>query len=176
MPGKPCILYVVLSFELELCVLQLIQMGKSEFWILNSEAEAALDHQIQNFLSPDILVESHHAWIHRIHLPIYSQKKEVWGFRMILNLTELNRFIVYHHFKMDNVESCVHLMKPIYFMASIERSDAYFSVPVDPSHKNTLEFYGKRDSISSLVLQKDSHVLLGYSLTFSNLCSRVYDV
>ena len=95
---------------------------------------------------------------------------------MILNLTELNRVIVYHHFKMDNVESCVHLMKPIYFMASIDHSDAYYSVPSDPSHKNTLDFYGKGDSISSLVLQKDSRVLLGYSLTFSNLCSRIYDL
>lgn len=44
-------------------------------------------------------------------------------------------------------------------MASIDHSDAYFSVPVDPSHKNTLDFYGKGDYISSLVLQKDSHVL-----------------
>lgn len=52
------------------------------------------------------------SWIHRIHLPIFSQKKEVWGFRMILNLTELNRFIVYHHFKMENVESCVHWWNP----------------------------------------------------------------
>ena len=78
--------------------------------------------------------------------------------------------------KKKSVESCVLLMKPIYFMASIDHSDAYFSVPVDPSHKNTLDFYGKGDYISSLVLQKDSHVLLGYSITFSNLCSCIYDL
>ena len=59
---------------------------------------------------------------------------------MILKLKELNRFIVYHHFKMDNIENCIHLMKPMCFMASIDLSDAYFSVPVDPSHKKYLKF------------------------------------
>ena len=63
---------------------------------------------------------------------------------MILNLREFNRFIVYHHFKMDNIESCVHLMKPGCFMASIDLSDAYFSVPVDRSHQKYLKFLWKR--------------------------------
>ena len=62
---------------------------------------------------------------------------------MILNLKEFNRFIVYHHFKMDNIESCVHLMKPGCFMASIDLSDAYFSVPVDRSHQKYLKFLWK---------------------------------
>ena len=63
---------------------------------------------------------------------------------MILNLKEFNRFIVYHHFKMDNIETCVHLMKPGCFMASIDLSDAYFSVPVDRSHQKYLKFLWKR--------------------------------
>ena len=85
---------------------------------------------------------------------------------MILNLKELNRFIVYHQFKMDNIESCIHLMKPMCFMAAIDLSDTFFffSAPVDPSHQTYLNFfYGKGDSISSLVLHKDFYVPPGYS-------------
>ena len=69
------ILYVVLSLELELYVLQLIQMKKTRPTVLNSEAEAALDHQIQNFLSPDILVESHHESTKFIS-PFFLRKKK----------------------------------------------------------------------------------------------------
>ena len=44
---------------------------------------------------------------------------------------------------MDNIESCIHLMKPMCFMTSIDLSDAYFSVPVDPSHQKYLNFLWK---------------------------------
>ena len=71
---------------------------------------------------------------------------------MILNLKEFNRFIVYHHFKMDNIESCVRLMKPGCFMASTDLSDAYFSVPVDRSHQKYLTFLWKRKLYQSTCL------------------------
>ena len=89
---------------------------------------------------------------------------------MILNLKEFNRFIVYHHFKMDNIESCVHLMKPGCFMASIDLSDAYFSVMVDRSHQKYLKFfYGKGSFISLLALRKVSPVP-NYSNLYTPIC------
>ena len=132
----------MLVYKLELYRLQPIQMGKIRPTVLNSEAEAALDHQIQNFLSRDILDESYHESTEFIS-PVFLREKKYGGFRMILNLKELNWFIVYHHFKMDNIESCTHLIKPMCFMVSIDLSDAYFSVPGDPSHKKYLKFLWK---------------------------------
>ena len=119
-------------------------MGKIRPTILNAEAEAALDNQIQNFLSRDILAESHHESTEFIS-PVFLRERKYGGFRMILNLKELNRFIFYHHFKMDNIGSCIHLMKPMCFMVSIDLSVAYFSVPVlvEPSHQKCLNFLWK---------------------------------
>lgn len=114
-------------------------MGRVRPTILNTEAAAALDQQIQNLLSRGIIIESHHESTEFIS-PVFLREKKNGSFRMILNLKEFNRFIVYHHFKMDNIESCVHLMKPGCFMASIDLSDAYFSVPVDRSHQKYLKF------------------------------------
>ena len=133
---------VVLGYKLEFYGPQPIQIGKIRPTVLNTEAEAALEQQIQDFLSRDILVESHHESTEFIS-PVFLREKKNGTFRMILNLKELNRFIVYHHFKMDNIESCVHLMKPMCFMASIDLSDAYFSVPIDPSHQKYLKFLWK---------------------------------
>lgn len=50
---------------------------------------------------------------------------------MILNLKELNCFIVYYYFKMDNIESCIYLMKFMCFMVFIDFLDVYFLVLVD---------------------------------------------
>ena len=132
----------MLGYKPEFYRLQPIQIGKVRPTVLNSEAEAALDQQIQTFLIRDVLVESHHEFAEFIS-PVFLREKKNGTFRMILNLKELNRFIAYHHFKMDNIESCIHLMKPMYFTASIDLSDAYFSVPVDPSHQKYLNFLWK---------------------------------
>ena len=154
------ILSVVLGYKLEFYGLQPIQIGKIRPTVLNSEAEASSDQQIQNFLSRDILVESHHEFTEFIS-PVFLREKKNGTFRMILNLKELNRFIAYHHFKMDNIESCIHLMKPMCFMASIDLSDAYFSLPVDPSHQKYLKFLCR--------------VPLGYLPNSLNLCTLIYD-
>ena len=36
--------------------------------------------------------------------------------RLILNFKKLNDHMVYHHFKMDSLQSAVHLMKPHYWI------------------------------------------------------------
>lgn len=105
MTSGKTILSVVLGYKLELYGMQPIQMGKTRPTGLNSEAKVALDHQIQNFLSRDT-VQSHYESIEFIH-PVFRTEKGFWGFRMILNLKGLNRFIVYHYFRMYNIESCI---------------------------------------------------------------------
>ena len=136
------ILSIVQGYKLEFYDIQPVQLGRVRPTILYTEAAVALDQQIQNFLSRGIIVESQHESTEFIS-PVFLRAKKNGSFRMILNLKEFNRFITYHHFKMDNIETCVHLMKPGCFMASIDLSDAYFSVPVDRSHQKYLKFLWK---------------------------------
>lgn len=107
------------GYKLEFYDLQPIQLGRTRPTVLNSEVEAVFDLQIQDFLSRGVIVETHHEPTEFI-APVFLRKKKSGSFRMILNLKEFNRFIVYHHFKMDNIESCIHLMKPGCFMSSID--------------------------------------------------------
>ena len=136
------ILSIVQGYKLEFYDIQPVQLGRVRPTILNTEATTALAQQIQNYLSRGIIIESQHESTEFIS-PVFLREKKNGSFRMILNWKEFNRFIVYHHFKMDNIESCVHLMKPGCFMASIDLSDAYFSVPVDRSHQKYLKFLWK---------------------------------
>ena len=71
---------------------------------------------------------------------IFLRPKKDGSFRMTLNLKELNKFVEYEHFKMDYIHTCIELMRPNCYMASIDLKDAYYSVPVDESHQKFLEF------------------------------------
>ena len=50
--------------------------------------------------------------------------------RSTLNLKEFNKNIVYRHFKMDNLKTALNTMRKNCFIASIDLSDTYYSVPV----------------------------------------------
>ena len=59
---------------------------------------------------------------------------------MILDLSEINKQITKVSFKMETIENIVDIIEPGDFMASIDLSDAFFSVPVHESCKKYLCF------------------------------------
>ena len=59
---------------------------------------------------------------------------------MILNLKHLNEYVKYHHFKMESLQSAIHLMTEGCYMASIDLKDAYYSIPVALEHRKFLQF------------------------------------
>ena len=60
---------------------------------------------------------------------------------MILNLKELNKLIVYQHFKMDSLKTVTDLMTQGCFMASVDIKDAYYTVPIATEHQKYLKFH-----------------------------------
>ena len=61
-------------------------------------------------------------------------------YRMILNVKQLNIHVEYVHFKMDTLESCLNLMDPDCYMASIDLENAYHSVPIHPDYTKFFKF------------------------------------
>ena len=57
-------------------------------------------------------------------------KKNGIDYRMILNLKELNKFVVYQHFKMDSLKCATSLMTQGCYMASVDTWDTYYTIPV----------------------------------------------
>ena len=72
---------------------------------------------------------------------IFTRPKKDGGFRMILDLSALNKNIVYYHFKMDTLETAINLITKNCLMTSIDLKDAYYSVPVASEHRKYLQFY-----------------------------------
>lgn len=74
---------------------------------------------------------------------IFIRPKKDGTFRMILNLKPLNEFVDYHHFKMDTFRTALKLIRPGYFMASVDLKDAYYSIPIAEEDRKFLMFEWK---------------------------------
>ncbi|XP_018360234.1 PREDICTED: uncharacterized protein LOC108759349, partial [Trachymyrmex cornetzi] len=67
-------------------------------------------------------------------------KKSSGGMRFILNLRDLNAYILPPHFKMEDWHTVVRLMLPNYRMASVDLQDTYLAIPIHPLHRKFLRF------------------------------------
>ena len=52
----------------------------------------------------------------------------------------LNEECETHHFKMESLKQAIHMIRPGAYLASIDIKDAFYSVPIHPSHKKYLKF------------------------------------
>ena len=77
---------------------------------------------------------------------MFLRPKTDGSYRPILNLSGLNDFTIYRHFKMDHLSSVMRMVPQNSFMASIDITSAYFSLPVKPRDRDLLQlqFKGKR--------------------------------
>ena len=62
--------------------------------------------------------------------PVFLTPKQTGGYRMVLNLKRLYKYIVNSTFKMENLANILPLLKPNEWAASIDLTDAYLHVPI----------------------------------------------
>ena len=75
----------------------------------------------------------------RSYLPIFTRKKD--GSQCIIpSLQKLNQDVTCHHFKMDTLATALTLITKDCFMASLDRKDAYYAVPICEQHRKLLRF------------------------------------
>lgn len=60
--------------------------------------------------------------------------------RLILDLTELNKFLVLQHFKLENLDTALQMVRRNSFMTTIDLQDAYFSVKIHEQDRKFLKF------------------------------------
>ena len=66
--------------------------------------------------------------------------KDIGGFRPIVNLKPLNKFIRYEHFKIENLQSVCFLLREGDCMVKLDLKDDYLTVPIHPSHQKFVRF------------------------------------
>ena len=83
---------------------------------------------------------------------IFIRPKRNGGIRVILNLKTFNENVDTKHFKLQSLQTAIDLMSQDAFMASVDFSDAYYSLPIRYSDQKYLRFYFKDKKIQYLVL------------------------
>ena len=118
---------------------------------LNSEIIEGqiLDHFESGAISIFPSVEGQH--INRV----FTVKKSNGKDRLIIDLSPLNSQIPKIHFRMEDHEYLKNLIRPGYFMASIDLSNAFFSMPLHEDSKHFCSFELKWNKYNFNVLPFD---------------------
>ena len=71
---------------------------------------------------------------------VFLRPKPNGKHRLILDLSVLNESIVYRHFKMENLKTAIDLIQRGCFLASLDLSDAYYSINIAKQDRKLLRF------------------------------------
>ena len=77
---------------------------------------------------------------HQVLSNIFLRPKKDGSYRMILDLTWVNKHVIYEHFKMCSLETAKDMLLEKCWMASVDLRDAYYSVRVHELDRKFLRF------------------------------------
>lgn len=103
------------------------------------EEQALVDEEIRKLLDLHVIVTTQRM-AEQIISPIFLRPKKDGGYRMVLNLKELNKHIPYKHFKMDNFEQAIRLINAGDYLASVDLRHAYYTVKIAEEQQKFLCF------------------------------------
>ena len=92
-----------------------------------------MQNQVLNYLS----INKHNAFLSNI----FPTFKKDGSSRVILNLKELNEYIIHIHFQMDSIKDVIQLIFPNCYFMTVDLKDAYFSVFIKPKDRIWLQFF-----------------------------------
>lgn len=93
---------------------------------VNSQEELFINQEINRLLQKGVVILTAHSNGECIS-SIFTRLKSDGSYRIILNLKEFNKNVIYEHFKMESLSSAIRPMRPNCFMASIHEVYILFS-------------------------------------------------
>ena len=105
---------------------------------LNREEAQAVSCEIPTLLHKGVIVPTVRSG-NDFFSTVFTRKKSI-GYRMILNLKRFNDYVEYKHFKMATAQTAIQLLTPFCWQASLDISDAYYSLKMAKNHSEYLKF------------------------------------
>ena len=105
-----------------------------------SEHESSvIDAELSKLLSQGVIMRAIYCKNQFIS-NIYIRPKNNGKYILILNLAKLNENINYRHFKMESINTAMHLISKNCYFAPVDLCDAYYSVPIVSERRKYLRF------------------------------------
>ena len=78
---------------------------------------------------------------------VFLVPKSEGKWRLILNLKALNQFVIYEHFKMEDIRCVKDLLNRGDYMCKLDLKDAYLSIPIHRSFRGFVFVYHKSKAL-----------------------------
>ena len=69
----------------------------------------------------------------------------------VINLANFNKFVIYSHFKMEDLKTVSDLLRPWDFKCKLYLRDAYFTIPLHTRSRNSPASNSEGERVNSLV-------------------------
>ncbi len=102
-----------------------------------------IDREVQKLLELGVIEKCRKTKGEYVSTVFTRVKKDGVSRRMIINLKPIKQYIKYRKFKMDTFRSCLNLVHQNDYCASIDLSDAYYTVPLHKKYKKYVRFIWK---------------------------------
>ena len=110
---------------------------KPQQW--NKDQKELIESEVKEMLEKGAISKaSHQEGEFLSQLFLVGEKDE--GNRSVINLKNLNKFVPYHHFKMERSHCLKLLLQNGDHMYKIDLKDAYFSVPLSKESRKLVRF------------------------------------
>ena len=106
---------------------------------LGTERHIALGQAVSELLAKGAVEPVVDCWT-GFYARLFLVPKATGGWRPIVDLSVLNRFLSVTHFRMETVSSILESMTADEWMVSVDLQDAYFQVPIHPRSRKFLRF------------------------------------
>ena len=111
----------------------------------------AIDKEVLKLLEKGAIVKAQRCQGEFIS-NLFLVPKKTGDSRPVINLKPLNNFAVKRHFKTETINVARELIYSNDYLASLDLSDAYFSIPIHESYRKFLQFIWKEQLFESVCL------------------------
>ena len=109
---------------------------------MSSEMVAVCDQEVRDLILKEAVKEIADG-SEGFVCSLFVIPKKMRGFRPIVNLKPINKFIKYEHFKMENLQAVRFLLREGDWMVKVDLKDAYLTVSIHSPTKNSSRFNGR---------------------------------
>ena len=107
---------------------------------LSQQETVAMTAEVAGMVEKGIVEEA--SWeLGQFVSNVFLRQKANGEFRVILDLTHLNKSVEYEHFKMTSLQTAIDMLRPDCWMGSVDLKDAYYSVPIAEGFRKYLRFF-----------------------------------
>ena len=132
------ILSIIEGVTFEMTDLPLQKIVHREY-TFDPSMKTKMDEEIREFEKKNIIERTVHE-NGQIISNIFPRIKKSGKVRIIGNFRDVNAEICYHKFKQTTIQAIVDMLRPNQFMVSIDLTDAYFCINVNPTDRKFLKF------------------------------------